>query len=134
ARSSTGAGWTTGGTLTGAKADTTAGSFAGPAVLTSGRDVEPTSGRGVEATSGRDAEMTATTELTGTVSPSLARISATTPAAGAGISASTLSVEISNNGSSRSTRSPTFLSHRTIVPSAIDSPIWGITTSAILNS
>ena len=45
------------------------------------------------------------------------------PAAGDGISASTLSVEISNNGSSRSTVSPTFLIQRPIVPSAIDSPI-----------
>src|SRR5688500_6369400 len=51
-----------------------------------------------------------------------------TPAAGDGISASTLSVEISNNGSSRSTVSPTFLIQRTTVPSATDSPIWGITT------
>src|SRR5262249_43563714 len=75
--------------------------------------------------------MTATTLFTGTVSPSFARISATTPDAGDGISASTLSVEISNSGSSRSIASPTFLIHRTIVPSAIDSPICGITTSAI---
>ena len=45
-----------------------------------------------------------------------------------GISASTLSVEISNSGSSRSTCSPTFLIQRTTVPSATDSPIWGITT------
>ena len=66
--------------------------------------------------------------MTGTVSPSLTLISVSTPAAGDGISASTLSVEISNSGSSRSTASPTFLIQRTIVPSAIDSPIWGITT------
>jgi hypothetical protein len=58
----------------------------------------------------------------------LTLISVKTPAPGEGISASTLSVEISNSGSSRSTASPTFLIHRTIVPSAIDSPIWGITT------
>src|SRR5262245_54236906 len=75
------------------------------------------------------APITATTLLTATVSPSCARISETTPAAGEGISASTLSVEISNSGSSRSTVSPTFLIQRTIVPSAIDSPICGITTS-----
>src|SRR4029077_6882596 len=75
------------------------------------------------------APITATTLLTGTVSPSLTRISATTPAAGEGISASTLSVEISNSGSPRSTVSPTCLIQRTMVPSAIDSPIWGITTS-----
>ena len=46
---------------------------------------------------------TATTVFTSTVSPSLALISVRVPAAGEGISASTLSVEISNKGSSRST-------------------------------
>jgi hypothetical protein len=51
------------------------------------------------------------------------------PALDAGISASTLSVEISKIGSSRLTTSPTFLSHRDNVPSAMDSPICGITTS-----
>src|SRR5712664_2237553 len=72
---------------------------------------------------------TATRVCTGTVCPSCTLISASTPAAGAGISASTLSVEISNSGSSRFTESPTFLSHLLKVPSAIDSPIWGISTS-----
>src|SRR5207249_840065 len=72
---------------------------------------------------------TATSVCTGTVWPSCTLISARTPAAGAGISASTLSVEISNNGSSRFTGSPTFLSHLLKVPSAIDSPICGINTS-----
>ena len=52
-----------------------------------------------------------------------------TPAEGDGISASTLSVEISSMGSSRATDSPTCLSHFETVPSAIDSPIWGIGTS-----
>jgi hypothetical protein len=28
--------------------------------------------------------------------------------------------------------SPTFLIHRTMVPSAIDSPIWGITTLVMM--
>src|SRR6185436_6252357 len=79
--------------------------------------------------------MRVTTFDTATVSPSLLRISSTTPAAGLGISASTLSVEISNSGWSRSTLSPTLTSHLVIVPSAIDSPIWGMTTSvAILDS
>jgi len=73
--------------------------------------------------------MRATTELIGTVSPSAVRISISTPAPGEGISASTLSVEISKSGSSLSIASPTFLIQRTIVPSAIDSPICGITTS-----
>ena len=72
-------------------------------------------------------ESTPTTELTETVSPSLTVISVRMPAAGDGISASTLSVVISKSGSSRSTWSPTFLIQRTIVPSAIDSPIWGMT-------
>jgi hypothetical protein len=30
--------------------------------------------------------------------------------------------------------SPTFLSHRTMVPSAIDSPIWGMTTGVGIGS
>src|SRR5690349_5096731 len=77
---------------------------------------------------------TATTVLTSTVSPSLKRTSVNVPAAGEGISASTLSVEISNSGSSRSTRSPTFFSHFVIVPSAMDSPICGITTSVLISS
>ncbi len=70
-----------------------------------------------------------TTVFTSTVSPSWWRISVRVPAAGAGISASTLSVEISNRGSSRSTVSPTFLSHLVMVPSARDSPIWGMMMS-----
>src|SRR4030095_11949545 len=53
--------------------------------------------------------ITATTVLTGTVSPSCTFISERTPEVGAGISASTLSVEISNSGSSRFTESPTVL-------------------------
>ena len=65
---------------------------------------------------------------TSTVSPSFTRISASVPAAGAGTSVSTLSVVISNSGSSRATASPARFSHLTIVPSAIDSPIWGMTT------
>src|SRR6185295_41459 len=76
--------------------------------------------------------ISATTWLTGTVSPSWLRISVSTPLAGLGISASTLSVEISNSGWSRSTLSPTLTSHLVIVPSAIDSPIWGITTSVAM--
>jgi hypothetical protein len=69
--------------------------------------------------------------LIGTVAPGWTRISFRMPAAGAGISASTLSVEISKSGSSRSTRSPTFFIHLVTVPSAIDSPIWGMMTSVI---
>src|SRR3954452_23844226 len=73
--------------------------------------------------------MTATTVLIWTVEPSGVLISVRTPEAGAGISASTLSVEISNRGSSLRTASPAFLSHFVMVPSKMDSPIWGMTTS-----
>ena len=73
--------------------------------------------------------ITATTELIWTVVPALALISVRTPAAGEGISASTLSVEISKSGSSRSTLSPTCLSHLVMVPSKMDSPICGMMTS-----
>ena len=61
--------------------------------------------------------------------PSATFTSFSTPLAGAGISASTLSVEISNSGSSRVTLSPGFFSHLVSVPSKIDSPIWGMMTS-----
>src|SRR5699024_5245413 len=71
----------------------------------------------------------ATTVFTWTVWPSCALISRRTPATGDGISASTLSVEISNSGSSRWTLSPGFFNHLLIVPSKIDSPICGMTTS-----
>jgi hypothetical protein len=81
-----------------------------------------------EAAAEADSSTTPTTVLMGTVAPSCTRISLKTPALGEGISASTLSVEISKSGSSRSTGSPTFFNHRTMVPSATDSPICGITT------
>ena len=80
------------------------------------------------------ASITPTTVFTCTVAPSLTLISFRMPAAGAGISASTLSVEISNSGSSRWTLSPGFFSHLVMVPSKIDSPIWGITTSVAMSS
>ncbi len=73
--------------------------------------------------------MVQTTVLICTVDPSGTLISASVPAAGDGISASTLSVEISNSGSSRCTLSPGFFSHLVMVPSVMDSPIWGMTTS-----
>ncbi len=71
----------------------------------------------------------ATTVPTSTVSPSWIRTSTRVPDSGEGISASTLSVEISRIGSSLSTASPTCFSHFDTVPSAIDSPIWGMGTS-----
>ena len=73
--------------------------------------------------------ITATTVFTWIVAPSGNRVSRTIPETGDGISASTLSVEISKSGSSFSIASPGFLSQRVIVPSKIDSPIWGIVTS-----
>src|SRR5712671_3849383 len=74
-----------------------------------------------------------TTVLIPTVVPSCTRISPRVPATGEGISVSTLSVEISNSGSSRSTRSPGCFSHLVKVPSTMLSPIWGMMTS-IINS
>jgi hypothetical protein len=65
----------------------------------------------------------ATTVLMGTFEPTGQMIFFKTPGAAAGISVSTLSVEISKRGSSRSTRSPSFFSHFVIVPSNMDSPI-----------
>ena len=73
--------------------------------------------------------ITATTVLILTVAPACTLISESAPAAGEGISASTLSVEISNSGSSCCTVSPGFFSHLVMVPSKIDSPIWGMITS-----
>src|SRR5690348_11959214 len=75
--------------------------------------------------------MRPTTALIPTVLPSSTTISARVPALGDGISVSTLSVEISNSGSSRSTRSPVFFNHLVNVPSTMLSPIWGITTSVM---
>ena len=74
----------------------------------------------------------ATTVFTSTVAPSSTMIFSSTPSAGAGTSASTLSVEISKSGSSRWITSPGCLNQRVRVPSAIDSPIWGISTSVAI--
>ena len=56
---------------------------------------------GAGAAAAPSASITPTTVFTCTVAPSATLISLSTPEAGAGISASTLSVEISNKGSSR---------------------------------
>src|ERR1700760_2321548 len=68
----------------------------------------------------------------GTVWPSVILISFSTPAEGDGISASTLSVEISKSGSSRPPFSPGFFNHLVMVPSKMLSPIWGMTTSTAM--
>src|SRR6266702_4167310 len=111
---------------------------AGGASGGAGRATDPAGGASGAAgattgatTAAPSAAITATTVLMGTVAPGWTRISFRTPVAGAGISASTLSVEISKSGSSRCTRSPTFFIHLVTVPSAIDSPIWGMMTSVI---
>src|ERR1700761_601075 len=54
------------------------------------------------------------------------------PALGEGFSSATLSVELSKRGSSLLTGSPGFLSHLVMVPSKIDSPIWGMITSVAM--
>jgi len=76
--------------------------------------------------------MTATTVLIWTLLPSGTRIFVRMPDAGAGISESTLSVEISNSGSSRTTGSPTFFNHLVSVPSKTDSPICGMITLVVM--
>ena len=75
--------------------------------------------------------MRAMTWPTVTVSPAWARISSIVPEAGAGTSASTLSVEISTIVSSSATGSPGCLAHSRIVPSDTDSPIAGMTMSTV---
>ena len=72
--------------------------------------------------------ITARSPPTSTVSSSPATIRSSTPAAGEGISVSTLSVETSSSGSSTSTRSPSCLSQRVTVPSVTLSPRAGIWT------
>ena len=74
--------------------------------------------------------MIAISALLGTVAPSSARISLSTPANGEGTSAFTLSVITSTSGSYFATVSPGCLSQRPIVPSATLSPSWGIVTLA----
>ncbi len=73
--------------------------------------------------------MRAMTWPTVTVSPSSARISVIVPAAGAGSSMSTLSVESSTTVWPSSTASPTLTAHSRIVPSVTDSPPVGVTMS-----
>src|SRR3978361_2321398 len=71
---------------------------------------------------------------TATVSPSLATISPSVPADGAGTSIVTLSVSSSTSGSSTATASPAFLNHLPIVASVTDSPRVGTRISVIVVS
>src|SRR4051812_44763945 len=75
----------------------------------------------------------ASTVPTSTVAPTSTEMDVTRPVAGDGTSVSTLSVEISTIGSSDSTQSPTRFFHSTTVPSATDTPIWGIVTSTAVS-
>src|SRR5215472_15051815 len=74
------------------------------------------------------------TAPTATVSPSLAAMSASTPAAGAGTSIVTLSVSSSTSGSSTATASPGCLNHLPMVASVTDSPNAGTRISAMVQS
>ena len=74
----------------------------------------------------------ARTTPTSTVVPTSTRISVTRPLAGDGTSVSILSVEMSQMVSSASTQSPGCLRHSTTVPSATDTPIWGMVTSTVV--
>src|SRR3954465_14918794 len=78
--------------------------------------------------------MRASTTPTSTVVPTSTRISRTRPLAGASTSVSILSVEIEAMISSRSTQSPACFFHSTTVPSATETPIWGIVTSTARGS
>src|ERR1700686_2136823 len=68
---------------------------------------------------------------TATVSPSLAAISPSVPADGAGTSMVTLSVSSSTKGSSTATASPAFLNQRPMGASVTDSPSVGTRISVI---
>ena len=76
--------------------------------------------------------ITAMTWVTSTVSPSAARTSASTPVAGASISMLVLSVVISTMGSPWVTASPARLSQRTMLPSSMVKPSFGMMTSFIV--
>jgi hypothetical protein len=75
-----------------------------------------------------ESPITANFAPTSTVSSSDTTIRCSTPAAGEGISVSTLSVDTSTKGSSTSTVSPSCLSQRVTVPSVTLSPSAGIST------
>src|ERR1700679_3699886 len=70
---------------------------------------------------------------TATVSPSLATMSPSVPADGAGTSMVTLSVSSSTSGSSTATVSPAFLNQRPMVASVTDSPSVGTRISTMMS-
>ena len=120
-----------GSTVTGTGAAGAGAAGAGAAALASGGGAAA----GAAAAAGAPAPslILPTTVLMPTVVPSCTKISPSVPATGEGISVSTLSVEISNSGSSRSTGSPGFFNHLVRVPSTMLSPIWGMMTSIIFS-
>src|SRR5215211_4285501 len=77
--------------------------------------------------------MIASSAPTSTVSSACTLMVFRTPATGEGTSVSTLSVDTSNSGSSTSTRSPSCLLQRVVVPSVIDSPSSGILTGVAID-
>jgi hypothetical protein len=92
------------------------------------------SGAGTAAAAARTPFSTtssANTAPTSAVSPACTRIRPTVPAAGDGISTSTLSVVTSAIVSPSATSSPSFLRHSTTVPSVTDSPIAGRVTATV---
>jgi hypothetical protein len=91
-------------------------------------------GVGVAAGTASGVPMTPRRAPISTVSSSATVISSRTPAAGEGISVSTLSVETSSKGSSASTRSPTCFSQRVTMPSVTDSPRAGRVTETVMMS
>ena len=78
--------------------------------------------------------ISASTAPTLTLSPSAACTFTSVPEAGATTSASTLSVEMSTIVSSAATRSPSALRHPRTVPSATESPIFGMTTWIVVST
>src|SRR5258708_6469465 len=113
----------------------TTGAGAGAAVAGFGASLA-----GAGATAGAGLAATAPSEIwpskapTATVSPSLATISPSVPAEGAGTSMVTLSVSSSTSGSSTATASPAFLNQRPMVASVTDSPSVGTRISVIVSS
>src|SRR5579872_4938282 len=112
--------------LGGAGSDTASGAAAGSA----GAGAPPLpEGAGSEAPS--LGAIRASTDPTVTVDSTGTRISVTTPVTGAGTSVSILSVEMSQIADSASIVSPTPTRQPMTVPSATDTPIWGIVTSTV---
>src|SRR5487761_1256705 len=101
-----------------------------------GREARAAAGtEGAASTSAVTRSSTAIGSPTGTTDPSAARISRSTPVAGAGTSASTLSVVMTRSASSSATGWPGCTSQRSMMPSATDSPSCGIVTnSSVIDS